>query len=71
MVLGVKLSPDRRYLYFVDSKAGMCRLDLTNSTIELLTSGYNGAPFSYLNNFDVAEDGKIYMADSTTKYSSS
>lgn len=68
MVLGVKLSPDRRYLYFADLKAGMCRLDLASKQIEVLTNGYKGTPFNFLDNFDVAADGKIYMTQASDKY---
>lgn len=33
-----------------------------------MTSGYQGTPFKFLDNFDVAADGKIYMTDASLKY---
>lgn len=33
MILGLKLSEDKQSLYFVDLKAGMCRLNLTSKEI--------------------------------------
>lgn len=38
IILGVKLSKDRRYLYFADTGAGICRVELATGEIEVLTS---------------------------------
>lgn len=68
IVLGVKLSKDRRYLYFADTGAGICRLDLSSRNIEVLTSGYNGVKFRLPNSLDIAADGKIFFTDTSTKF---
>lgn len=34
----------------------------------MLTDNYKGQKFSFLNNLDVAKDGRVYFTDSSTKY---
>lgn len=34
----------------------------------MLTDNYQGQPFSVPDNFDVAEDGKVYFSEASTKY---
>lgn len=68
IILGIKLSEDEQNLYFVDLRAGMCRLNLLTKEIEVLTNGYRGVPFNFIDNFDIAADGKIYITDASIKY---
>lgn len=68
VILGVKLSQDNSQLFFVDIDKGMCKLDLSTGSITVLTNHCNGKMFTFLDNFDIAKDGKIYMTDASVKY---
>jgi sugar lactone lactonase YvrE len=38
-----------------------------NGKIEVLTNSFEGKPIKFLNNLDIASDGKIYFSESSTK----
>lgn len=58
---------NKGWLVVADGYKGLLRID-ANGEIEVLTTEVDGVPFGFANNADVAEDGKIYFSDASSRF---
>ncbi len=65
--LGLEWLPDGRLL-ICDAEAGLLAADLTDATIEILTTVVDGRRVRICNNAAVASDGTIWFSDSSSRF---
>ena len=65
--LGLAVDADNNLL-IADAYKGVLSVSLSSGEITVLTDSYNGVPMEYVDDLDVAADGKIYFSDASTKF---
>ena len=63
--LGIELLPEGRLLV-CDARRGVLAVDPESGTVETLFRDVDGRPMRFCNNAAVADDGTIYVSDSST-----
>jgi sugar lactone lactonase YvrE len=63
--LGIELLPDGRLLV-CDARRGVLAVDPRTGTVDTLFREVGGRPMTFCNNAAVAEDGTVYVSDSST-----
>jgi sugar lactone lactonase YvrE len=66
--LGLHFS-NSKDLVIADSKKGLLKLK-NSKVIQNLANKYQSNPFKYADDLDIANDGKVYFSDASSKYSS-
>lgn len=66
-VLGLTFLADETLLV-CDAEKGLLALDRSSTTLRVLASEVEGAPFVFCNNSDVAADGTIFFSNSSTRH---
>jgi len=64
--LGLAFGPDGR-LYVADGSAGLVVID-TTGVVEVLADRLDGAPLGFVDDLDVASDGRVYFSDASSKF---
>lgn len=65
--LGLAFGPDGR-LYVADGSAGLVVIDSTG-VVEVLADSVDGTRLGFVDDLDVASDGRVYFSDASTKFS--
>ncbi len=65
--LGITIDEEGN-LFVCNLEQGLQKID-SNGDVEVLVSEYKGKPFGFIDDVDVAPDGKIYFSDATQRFS--
>lgn len=65
--LGIEIDPDGRLLV-CDAHRGVLRVDPATGGVEEVLRDVDGAPMVFCNNAAIAEDGTVWLSDSSTRF---